>query len=89
MLTDWDRVGQHLDKNHLSCPQHYAYYSQALTPISGIRESILGTFIANFVFLGTTAIILYASILISFGRYPSIPVLSEGARLQVQRGYLD
>ena len=21
-------VGQHLDKNHLSCPQHYAYYSQ-------------------------------------------------------------
>ena len=55
----------------------------------GIRESILGTFIANFVFLGTTAIILYASILISFGRYPSIPVLSEGARLQVQRGYLD
>ena len=30
---------------------------------------------------------LYSILLISFGRYPKIPVLSDAAKLQVQRGY--
>jgi hypothetical protein len=30
---------------------------------------------------------IYACVLIIFYRYPSIPILSEAARLQVQRGY--
>jgi hypothetical protein len=55
----------------------------------GIRESLIGNLIANTVFLGTTGIILYASTLISFGRYPKFPVLSEAAKLQVQRGNLN
>jgi len=55
----------------------------------GIRETIIGNLIANSVYLGTIILILYASTLILFGRYPTIPVLSEAAKLQLQRGYLD
>jgi len=54
-----------------------------------IRESAVGLLLANFMYLGTCALIVYSSVLIAFGRYPKIPVLSEGARLQVQRGYSD
>ena len=39
--VDWDRVGQYLDKNHLSYPQHYAYHSYFLTPISGFLVSVM------------------------------------------------
>ena len=48
-----------------------------------IRETIFGNLIANCVFLGTMGLIIYASTLIFFGRYPRIPVLSEAAKLQV------
>lgn len=54
-----------------------------------IRESALGLLLANSLYLGTIILILYSSVLIACGRYPKIPVLSEGARLQVQRGYSD
>jgi hypothetical protein len=50
-----------------------------------IRESILGLFIANFLYLGVSFLIVYSSLLISFGHYPVVPVLSEAARLQVRK----
>lgn len=59
-----------------------------LLPVE-IRESSIGLIIANFFYIGVVALIIYSSILICCGRYPRIPVLSEAARLQVQRGYLD
>ena len=31
----------------------------------------------------------YSTLLIAYGRYPKIPVISEAARLQVQRSYLE
>jgi len=52
-----------------------------------IRESIIGVLLANFVYLGTIILISYSSLLIAFGRYPRIPVISEAARIQVQRSY--
>ena len=52
-----------------------------------IRESTIGIVLANFVYLGTIVLILYSSVLILFGRYPRIPVISEAARIQVQRSY--
>jgi hypothetical protein len=50
------------------------------------RESMIGIAFSNFLFLGTVLLIVYSSLLISYGRYPKIPVLSEAAKLQVQRG---
>jgi len=60
----------------------------AYTPIV-LRESIIGILLANFLYLGILYIIGYSALLIAYGRYPKIPVISEAARLQVQRGYLD
>ena len=57
-------------------------------PVS-IRETIFGNLIANCMFFGPVIISLYSILLISFGRYPKIPVLSDAAKLQVQRGYLN
>ena len=54
-------------------------------PVS-IRETIFGNLIANCMFFGPVIISLYSILLISFGRYPKIPVLSDAAKLQVQRG---
>jgi len=51
-----------------------------------LRESVLGIIFANFLFLGITLLIAYSSLLIAYGRFPSIPVLSEAAKLQVQQG---
>lgn len=59
-----------------------------LIPV-GLRESSIGLLLANFIYIGMITLIVYSSILIFFGRYPRIPVLSEAARLQVQRGYLE
>ena len=59
-----------------------------LIPIA-LRESVIGLLLANSLYLGIIILMLYSSLLISFGRYPRIPVLSEAARLQVQRGYSD
>jgi hypothetical protein len=55
----------------------------------GIRESTIGILLANFTYLSTLVLMFYSWVLILCGRYPKIPVLSEAARLQVQRGYLD
>ena len=50
-----------------------------------LRESTVGVLVANSLFLGIVITILYSSLLIMYGRYPKIPILSEAARLQVQR----
>jgi hypothetical protein len=52
-----------------------------------LRESTIGILLANFLYLGIVLVMVYSCILIVFYRYPKIPVLSEAARLQVQRGY--
>jgi hypothetical protein len=54
-----------------------------------LRESTLGILLANFLYLGILFVMVYSALLIAYGRYPRIPILSEAARLQVQRGYLD
>jgi hypothetical protein len=54
-----------------------------------LRESTLGILLANFLYLSVLLAIFYSSLLILYGRYPKIPILSEAARLQVQRGYQD
>lgn len=59
-----------------------------LIPVE-IRESGIGFLLANSLYLGMITLILYSSTLILFGRYPKIPVISEAARIQVQRGYVD
>ena len=51
-----------------------------------LRESILGVIFANFLFLGIVLLIVYSSLLIAYGRFPRIPILSEDAKLQVQQG---
>ena len=51
-----------------------------------LRESMLGTIFANFLYLGIVLLIAYASLQIAYGRYPSIPVLSDAAKMQVQQG---
>jgi len=52
-----------------------------------IRESTVGIALRNFIYLGVLVIVIYSSILIIFGRYPRIPVVSEAARIQTQRSY--
>ena len=54
-----------------------------------LRESVLGLVLANFLYLGLILLVAYSSLLIFYGRYPKIPVISEAAKLQVQRGYSD
>jgi|TARA_B110000444_G_C18780029_1_gene566962 uncharacterized membrane protein len=54
-----------------------------------LRESGVGILFANSLFLGIILVMLYSWTLVVFGRYPKLPVISEAARLQVQRGYLD
>ena len=51
-----------------------------------LRESMVGIVFANFFFLGIVLLIAYSSLLIIYGRFPVIPILSEAARLQVQQG---
>jgi len=51
-----------------------------------IRESMLGIIIANFLFSSIVLLIAYSSLLICYGRYPRIPILSDAAKLQVQQG---
>lgn len=57
----------------------------AFLPVT-LRESFLGVLFANFLYLGIILLMAYSSLLIIYGRYPSIPVISEAAKLQVQRG---
>ena len=54
-----------------------------------LRESTFGILLANFIYMGITLTMAYSAFLICFGRYPTIPILSDAAKLQVQRGYLD
>ena len=58
----------------------------AYTPIV-LRESVLGIVLANFLYLRYPVYDRLFDLLIAYGRYPKIPVISEAARLQVQRGY--
>ena len=48
------------------------------------RESTFGELIANAAYFGMIGFIFYAIFMILFGRYPKIPIISEGARLNVQ-----
>ena len=50
-----------------------------------LRESAIGVLMANFLYLGLIILIVYASLLIFYGRYPTIPVVSDAAKLQVQQ----
>ena len=54
-----------------------------------LRESMIGLIAANTIYCGIVLLIMYSSILIFYGRYPKIPVISEAARLQVQQSSLD
>jgi hypothetical protein len=56
-----------------------------LPPI--FRESLPGSAIAISFYAGTIFTLLYSIILIIYGKYPNIPVISEGAQLQVQGRY--
>ena len=51
-----------------------------------LRESMIGIIFANFLFLGIVLLIAYSTLLIVYGRFPRIPILSEAAKLQVQQG---
>jgi hypothetical protein len=51
-----------------------------------LRESMIGILFSNFIFLGIGLVITYSSLLICYGRYPKIPILTEAAKLQVQQG---
>jgi hypothetical protein len=52
-----------------------------------IRESLIGLMLANSIYLGVILYMLYSSLLIFYGRYPQVPILSDAARLNVQRFY--
>lgn len=54
-----------------------------LPPI--FRESLPGSLFSTTLYIGVLFTILYSTILIIYGRYPNIPVVSEGAKAQVQR----
>ena len=54
-----------------------------------IKEGNIGNVIVFFLYEGSMALIIYAIVQLIFGRYPLIPILSDAAKLQVQRGYSD
>jgi len=55
-----------------------------------IRETIVGSFITNIAYTGIILSVLYcAAIILFFGRYPRLPIVTDAAKLQVQRGQLD
>ena len=49
-----------------------------------VRESVFGELLANAAYFSIIGFILYSIFMILFGRYPKIPIVSEGARLNVQ-----
>jgi hypothetical protein len=49
-----------------------------------LRESYIGIVLANFFYLGFILIVFYSALLIFYYKYPTIPVISEAAKLQVQ-----
>lgn len=51
-----------------------------------LRESMIGIILANLLFFSICLLIGYSSLLIAYGRLPVIPVVSEAAKIQVQRG---
>ena len=50
-----------------------------------LKESVIGVVFSNFLFLGMVMLVGYSTLLIAYGRYPVIPVVSEAAKMQVQR----
>ena len=62
------------------------FLSQVYSQLSyTIRESTWGELYCNASYFGIMLVILYCAVMISFGRYSKIPVISTGARLNVQR----
>nr|YP_009550206.1 Ycf60 [Tisochrysis lutea]YP_009873597.1 hypothetical chloroplast RF60 [Isochrysis galbana]AZW07325.1 Ycf60 [Tisochrysis lutea]QKW88480.1 hypothetical chloroplast RF60 [Isochrysis galbana] len=51
-----------------------------------IKNSVLGTFIANGCFFAIVGLVFYSAFLIALGRYPRIPIITESARLQTWAG---
>jgi hypothetical protein len=51
----------------------------------GIQESTFGLIIATGIYLWVLMLILSSIIVIIFGRWPTIPVISQAAKLQVQK----
>ena len=49
-----------------------------------LRETMVGLVFANYFFVGIVLTILYSSLLIAYGRFPKIPVLSDAAKLSMQ-----
>jgi hypothetical protein len=54
-----------------------------------LRESYFGLLLSHLIYFSVIFAALYASLFICYEKYPSIPLLSEAARLHVQRGYLE
>jgi hypothetical protein len=54
-----------------------------------MRESTIGLIMANSIYLLVMGTVGYCILLIAYEKYPRLPVVSEGARLNVQRTYLD
>ena len=46
-----------------------------------IRESYIGLLLSHVFYFGIVIAILYSALLICYGKYPSIPILSEAARV--------
>ena len=53
-----------------------------------IKNGLLGTLISNGCFMGVFLLILYSSFLIMLGRVPRLPIITQSARFNVQRGWL-
>ena len=54
-----------------------------VTPVF-LRESLAGICIAQAIYIATHVAILYCIVHIIYGKYPIMPVLTEGARLNIQ-----
>jgi hypothetical protein len=55
------------------------------TWLSSIENTILGIFIVRTWFLFGAGVILYCFIMVIFGKYPTIPIISEATVFNIQR----
>jgi len=57
-----------------------------LSPVF-VRETIIGSFISNACYGGISLSVMYCGLIILlFGGYPRLPIVTEAAKLHVQRG---
>ena len=54
-----------------------------VTPVF-LRESMVGLCIAQAIYIATHITILYCIVHIVYGKYPVMPIITEGARLNIQ-----